>query len=208
MRLGISPAAAAMAPLQSLPSAFAVARRLPHTIKDVIWQQVPATKTTLNKALPDASPGVATPLRVLVVEDEALVSLFLTEVLHDLGYQVAGCAVSLRGALQLAASTPADIALVDIGLAGEGDGIDVAAELRNRHGLPALLMSGASQAALECRVAAARPLGYLMKPYTELDVERALAAAAVHLPGRCAGVVTANGASPASSTDDSQAGGG
>lgn len=164
----------------------------------------------MNKALPDARPGVplTAPLRVLVVEDEALVSLFLTEVLNDLGHQVAGCAVSLRGALQLAASTPADIALVDIGLAGEGDGIDVAAQLRARHGLPALLMSGASQATLECRVAAARPLGYLMKPYTELDVERALAAAAVHLTGRCADTVSKDGAPRDPSTDDGRAGGG
>jgi hypothetical protein len=114
----------------------------------------------LNKALPAARHGLAgmAPLRVLVVEDEALVSLFLTEVLTDLGHEVAGCAVSLQGTLRLAASTPADIALVDIGLAGEGDGIDVAV---------------------------ARPLGYLMKPYTELDVERALADAAARMRGRC-----------------------
>lgn len=114
-------------------------------------------------------------LRVLIVENEALVSLFLTDVLADLGHEVAGCATSLRGALTLAASTPADIALVDIGLAGEGDGIDVATLLRERYGLPTLLMSGTARAVLEQRVAEARPLGYLMKPYTELDVERALA---------------------------------
>jgi CheY-like chemotaxis protein len=139
----------------------------------------------LNKAQPAAADLIVLthkkPLRVLVVEDEALVSLFLTEVLQDLGHQIAGCAVSLRGALILAAATPADIALVDIGLAGEGDGIDVASELRARHNLPALLMTGASQAALEGRAARARPIGYLMKPYTELDVERALADAAAHL---------------------------
>jgi DNA-binding NarL/FixJ family response regulator len=152
----------------------------------------------LNKAQPAAAVDVdneirTAPLRVLVVEDEALVSLFLTEVLSDLGYQVAGCAVSLRGALILAASTPADIALVDIGLAGEGDGIDVAIELRKRYGLPALLMTGAPQAALAMRVAQAQPLGYLLKPYTELDVERALAAAAVQI--RCNSSDSVSGAS-------------
>lgn len=141
----------------------------------------------MNKAQPATADLIVRtqnkPLRVLVVEEEALVSLFLTEVLQDLGHQIVGCAVSLRGALILAAATPADIALVDIGLAGEGDGIDVASQLRARHNLPALLMTGASQAALEGRVARARPVGYLMKPYTELDVERALANAAAHL--RC-----------------------
>lgn len=153
---------------------------------------------SLNKAQCDAVTAAAmtAPLRVLVVEDEALVSLFLTEVLNDLGHQVAGCAVSMRSALALAASTPADIALVDIGLAGEGDGIQVATELRTRHGLPALLMSGASQAMLEGRVSEARPLGYLMKPYTELDVERALADAAAQIRRSTGSSIHDNGDDP------------
>src|ERR1041384_2357554 len=82
-------------------------------------------------------------LRVLIVEDESLVSLFLQGVLQDLGHSVSGVAPSLRTALAIAAGTPSDLAIVDIGLAGDGgDGIDAAIALRNRYGIPALLMSG------------------------------------------------------------------
>lgn len=134
----------------------------------------------------DASAGAAPRvLRVLIVEDESLVSLFLQDVLRDLGHEVSGIAPSLRTALAFAAGTPTDLAIVDVGLAGDGgDGIDAAVALRARHGIPALLMTGASLASLGDRVQDAQPLGFLAKPYTEADVERALSAAVAQLPPR------------------------
>ena len=117
-------------------------------------------------------------LRVLIVEDESLVSLFLQGVLQDLGHSVSGVAPSLRTALAIAAGTPSDLAIVDIGLAGDGgDGIDAAIALRDRYGIPALLMTGASFADVGPRLHDARPLGFLTKPYTESDVATALQSA-------------------------------
>ena len=76
---------------------------------------------------PSTIAGRARGLRVLIVEDESLVSLFLQGVLQDLGHSVSGVAPSLRTALAIAAGTPSDLAIVDIGLAGDGgDGIDAA----------------------------------------------------------------------------------
>jgi CheY-like chemotaxis protein len=95
----------------------------------------------LNKSSPDALPGNW--LRVPVHEDEVLVSLSLTEVLNDLRYQFTDCAVSPRGALQVTASTPEELATADFHLASECDGIEVATELRELYALPALLMTGA-----------------------------------------------------------------
>jgi two-component system, response regulator PdtaR len=123
-------------------------------------------------------------LRVLIVEDESLVSLFLQGVLHDLGHSVSGVAPSLRTALAIAAGTPSDLAIVDIGLAGDGgDGVDAAIALRARYGIPALLMTGASFADVGPRLHDAQPLGFLTKPYTESDVETALQAAMERMPG-------------------------
>src|SRR5918995_4741117 len=97
-------------------------------------------------------------LRVLIVEDESLVSLFLQGVLRDLGHEVSGIAPSLRTALAFAAGTPTDLAIVDVGLAGDGgDGIDTAAALLDRFGIRSLLMTGASFAELGDRIETARP---------------------------------------------------
>ena len=87
--------------------------------------------------------------------------------------------------MAFAAGTPTDLAIVDVGLAGDGgDGIDAAIALRARHGIPALLMTGAPLASLGDRVKDAQPLGFLEKPYTEADVEQALNAAVAQLPIR------------------------
>jgi CheY-like chemotaxis protein len=118
------------------------------------------------------------PLRVLIVEDETLISLFLQGVLRDLGHTVSGIAPSLRTALAVAAGAPSDLAIVDVGLAGDGgDGVDTAAALLDRFGIPSLLMTGASFAELGDRIQTAKPLGFLTKPYTEADVEHALSGA-------------------------------
>ena len=137
---------------------------------------------------PEPSVVAAAPvrtLRVLIVEDESLVSLFLQGVLRDLGHTVSGIAPSLRTALAVAAGTPTDLAIVDVGLAGDGgDGIDAAVALRERHGIPAVLMTGASFATLGERLKQAEPLGFLTKPYTGADVERILATAMPALSAR------------------------
>jgi CheY-like chemotaxis protein len=135
------------------------------------------------KALsPQPSIEKQRPLRVLIVEDESVTSLYLQSVLQDLGHTVSGIAPTLRTALAVAAGAPSDLAIVDVGLAGDGgDGIDTAVALRERHGVPALLMTGASFAELGDRLQAAKPLGYLTKPYTEVEVANALTSAIAQL---------------------------
>ena len=135
---------------------------------------------TISTPTTDAS---ARTLRVLIIEDDSLTSLSLQRVLQDLGHTVSGIAPSLRTALAFAAGAPSDLAIVDVGLAGDGgDGIDAAVALRERHGIPALLMTGASFAELGARIQDARPLGLLTKPCTEADIAKALEAALAQLP--------------------------
>jgi AmiR/NasT family two-component response regulator len=138
----------------------------------------------VNTQLDDAvgRPAGGRSLRVLIVEDETLVGLFVQGALLDLGHTVSGIAPSFRTALAIAAGVPNDLAIVDIGLAGDGgDGIDTAIALRERYGLASVLMTGSPYASIEARVDGAGPLGMLMKPFTEGDVERALEVAAREL---------------------------
>ena len=121
-------------------------------------------------------------MRVLIVEDESSVSLLLQDMLRELGHTISGIAPSLRTAIAVTAGAPADLAIVDVGLVGDGgDGVDTAVALRERFGIPALLMTGASFAHLGERIGTAQPLGFLKKPYTLADLERALTAASERL---------------------------
>lgn len=114
-------------------------------------------------------------MRVLIVEDDSMVSLLLQDMLREMGHTVSGIAPSLRTAVAIAAGASSDLAIIDVGLVGDGgDGVDTASALRQRFGVPALLMSGASFADLGERIKHAQPVGFLKKPYTYADVESAL----------------------------------
>ena len=64
--------------------------------------------------------------RVLVVEDEFLVSMELETALMDEGFEVVGIANSADQAIHLATTFRPDLVIMDIRLIGQRDGIDAA----------------------------------------------------------------------------------
>lgn len=81
--------------------------------------------------------------RVLVVEDEFLVSLTIIDLLESIGCEVVGPIARLAAAIQLAQSESLDAAVLDINIAGEMIW-PVAEELR-RKGVPFLFLSAYPQ---------------------------------------------------------------
>lgn len=59
------------------------------------------------------------PLRILIVEDEAMIAMMIEDMLIDAGYVVAGIAATCAEALDLIAQSPCDAAILDVNLAGE-----------------------------------------------------------------------------------------
>jgi CheY-like chemotaxis protein len=77
--------------------------------------------------------------RVLVVEDEFLVSLTTVEFLESLGCEVVGPAVRLAVAFELAQSESLDAAVLDINIAG--DTVWPVAEVLRRRAIPFIFLS-------------------------------------------------------------------
>lgn len=82
----------------------------------------------------------ATPRRILVVEDEALVAMELNHVLSEQGWQVVGPAATLEEALALAEQELFDVALLDVNIHGRRS-YPVADALSDR-GIPHLFLTG------------------------------------------------------------------
>jgi CheY-like chemotaxis protein len=78
--------------------------------------------------------------RVLPREDNARLVRLWVKVLEHAGHQVVGPVSSAAEALERAYRDLPDVALIDIGLSGMGDGISVAAELAPL-GVPVVLVS-------------------------------------------------------------------
>lgn len=125
----------------------------------------------------DAKPS-GRPVRVLIVEDETLVSMLLSDFVDDAGLEVAGAAVTAQEALQIAEDERPAIAIVDVSLRGEREGIEVGAELGRRYGLELIFISGHGGVGEWPDVQALSPVAVLQKPCLPTQVTEALKAAA------------------------------
>jgi len=114
------------------------------------------------------------PIKILIVEDEALIASYIEEVLGESGFEVAGIAASGPEALSLAAEAAPALALVDIRLTGPIDGIELACVLRQKYGLPSIFLSGLVDADTARRAETAQPLGFLPKPFLPSQVFKAI----------------------------------
>jgi CheY-like chemotaxis protein len=110
---------------------------------------------------------------VIIVEDEPLSVLALTDVLERLGCEVVGHAGTVESALELAGSAAFDIALLDVNLHGKSS-YPVAQELAARD-VPFLFTTGSGEAGPDwCRH---RPR--ILKPYSGTSLERMMLASLV-----------------------------
>ena len=98
--------------------------------------------------------------RTLVVEDNAFAVLDIGEMLTERGFCVVGLATTASDAIDKAAAG-ADLALVDVLLAGRSNGIEAAAVLRDRYGIPSLFITATVPDVAEARMTG---LGHLSKP--------------------------------------------
>ncbi len=102
------------------------------------------------------------PLKVLIVEDEALLAMELESLVEDAGHSVVGWAMSSDEAKTLVDTSDADIAFVDIHLADGPTGVDIAEHIR-RSG-PVVVFMTANPKRIPENFAGA--VGVISKPYT------------------------------------------
>ena len=114
------------------------------------------------------------PARILVVEDEAVIAMEVESRLISMGYEVVGCAASGEQALAIARANKPDLALMDIHIRGDRDGIAVAAELRDQFGFPCVFLTAYGDSATIERASQTGPMGYLLKPFSDREIHAAI----------------------------------
>ncbi len=108
-------------------------------------------------------------LRVLVVEDEMMVSMLIEDMLGELGCQVVGPASRLDEAMALVEEADLDCAVLDVNLGGQP--IFPLADLLRKKGAPFAFATGYGDAGLR-DVDKGSPV--LQKPFRESDLARVL----------------------------------
>lgn len=118
--------------------------------------------------LPDEAGQSARGLRVLIVEDEAMIAEFLSDVLVGMGHEVCAIANTQDGAILAAERTRPDLMIVDANLLAGSGSAAVGRIVRDRH-VPHIYMSGDHRT-----LASLHPAVTIAKPFSERELALAI----------------------------------
>lgn len=111
---------------------------------------------------------------ILIVEDDDGVAYLVQVHLQRCGYQIAGRVATGEEALAQAERSRARLALMDINLAGQLDGVQTAIRLRQEFDLPVVFITGLSDDETLQRSREAKAFGYVVKPFRQEDLKSSI----------------------------------
>lgn len=111
---------------------------------------------------------------VLIVDDEAIITMQLEERLTKMGYSVVGMAASGEEAVAKAKTARPDLILMDIVMPGKINGIDAAKIITDELDIPVVFVTSYADDTIIEKAKHVRPYGYIVKPFDELGLKAAI----------------------------------
>ncbi len=109
-------------------------------------------------------------IKVLIVEDELIISQDISFKLEDLGYQVVAMATSFEEAKETIDAEDLDVILLDVNLSADKDGIDVANYINQHKPTPFIYLTSNADYSTVSRAKDTKPNGYILKPINKKDL--------------------------------------
>jgi DNA-binding LytR/AlgR family response regulator len=113
-------------------------------------------------------------IKIYIVEDEYITQAVLKNNVEEIGYSVVGMADTAEQAWEDLQKMDVDLALLDINLAGEKDGIWLAKQVRAKLRIPFIFLTAYGDKATINTAVKTQPNGYLLKPFNEVDIYTAI----------------------------------
>lgn len=113
-------------------------------------------------------------IKVLIVEDDRLLSMFIADTVATMGYHVVGSMNSpLEALLNVSRLQPCTV-LLNISQAGGHDDIEVAERIQDNHGVQVIFMTAHSDSKIRHRALKVSNGRLLNKPFEDLELKRHL----------------------------------
>ena len=109
-------------------------------------------------------------LRIIIVEDEALVARDLQTTLVRLGYAVVKVVGSGTEAIAAVQASKPDLAIMSVGLTHDESGTSMARILQQKYDVPVVIISAHGDPRTLQRARDSQPFGYLLKPFHESEL--------------------------------------
>lgn len=120
---------------------------------------------------------MSSPIQIFAVEDDPIHQENLKITLDELGYDLLGLEERAEGVLPKIQQFRPDIVLLDIQLAGEKDGIQLAEELNQGADFPIIYTTSFQDQATYDRARITRPHAYLIKPVNRISLQSSIESA-------------------------------
>ena len=114
------------------------------------------------------------PINILVTEDESIVRKDIERCLGNLGYNVIASADNGEDAISLATKHKPDLALMDIMIKGDMNGIAAAEEIKRNMDIPVVFLTAYADESTLNEAKMAEPHGYILKPFKDVDIQTAI----------------------------------
>jgi DNA-binding LytR/AlgR family response regulator len=114
------------------------------------------------------------PINILVTEDEIIVRKDIERCLTNLGYNVVATADNGEDAIELALKHKPDLALMDIMIKGDMNGIAAAEEIKRNIDIPVVFLTAYADENTLNEAKMAEPHGYILKPFKDVDIQTAI----------------------------------
>jgi CheY-like chemotaxis protein len=141
------------------------------------WLQ-PASRPATERSRSARGAGAkrkSSTLRILIVEDEAVIALELEAMLEGLGHSVVAIAASEREAVRLSHTKHPNLILMDVRLGRGGDGINAARAILQDMPVSIVFCSAyARDPGTRARMEEVHPSGILSKPILQSDLKETL----------------------------------
>lgn len=108
--------------------------------------------------------------KILIVEDEVIISENIKNTLIKKNYEIIGTPVSGEEAIELVKKFHPDLILMDIMLKGDMDGIKVAEAIAAEFDIPIIYLTAFADDATLKRARITEPYGYILKPFEEREL--------------------------------------
>ncbi len=109
-------------------------------------------------------------IKILVVEDEAIVARDIRSQLAAMGYTPVGHATAGEQAIAMAGALRPDLVLMDIQLVGPMDGVVAAQAIRDQFFIPVVFLTAFAADDIIARAKLTEPYGYILKPFSEREL--------------------------------------
>ncbi len=114
------------------------------------------------------------PINILVTEDESIVRKDIERCLGNLGYNVVASADNGEDAISMAMKHKPDLALMDIMIKGDMNGIAAAEEIKRNIDIPVVFLTAYADENTLNDAKLAEPHGYILKPFKDVDIQTAV----------------------------------